>query len=153
LYRTPSGEPLVIAEDSVIDIPQLDGSCLHPSSPDEEQLVRDFEAANQQKHRWERRFAIPEYQLISQPETDRIKSCLDTAKAADRPCAAYPGVRHVRYLGVPGFSQDHSRAIVSIIRMCGADCGSGGIFEVRKDGAHWVRTENTVFTSDCSWMY
>ena len=116
-------------------------------------MVSYFESANHQKHRWERRFAVGVYQLIPQPETDRIKSCLDTARATDRPCAAYPGVRHVRYLGIPGFNQGHSRAIVSVIRMCGADCGSGGIFEVKNEGGHWLRAESTAFTSDCSWMY
>lgn len=153
LYRVPPDEPLVIAEDSVIDIPQLDGSCLHASTPAEEQMVRDFEAANHQKHRWDRRFTNPAYHLVPQPEADRIKSCLDTSRATEHPCAAYPGVRHVRYLGIPGFNQERTRAIVSVIRMCGADCGSGGIFEVKKDGGRWVRAENTAFTSDCSWMY
>jgi hypothetical protein len=153
LYRAPLDEPLVIAEDSVVDIPQLDGSCLHPSNPAEEQMVHEFEAANHQKHRWEKKFAVSEYQQVSRAEADRITSCLDSARATGSPCASYPEVRHVRYLGIPGFDNDHSQALVSVIRMCGADCGSGGIFAVKKEAGRWVRAENTSFTSDCSWMY
>lgn len=153
LYRTSVDEPLIFAEDSVIDIPQLDGSCLHPSTAAEEQLVAAFEAANRQRHRWERRFRQTAYNLASREEADRIRGCLDTARATGRDCAAYPGVRHVRYLGVPGFSPDGAQALVSVIRMCGADCGSGGIFAMKKAGGRWVRAESTGFTSDCSWMY
>jgi hypothetical protein len=37
--------------------------------------------------------------------------------------------------------------------MCGAYCGSGGIFVVEKTGETWKRSDPTDFTRDCSWMY
>ena len=52
--------------------------------------------------------------------------------------------RHVRYLGVPGFDHTHTRALVSVVKMCGNHCGSGGIFEVEKSGNTWRRAESTI---------
>jgi hypothetical protein len=40
-----------------------------------------------------------------------------------------------------------------VIRSCGAQCGSGGIFEVDKSGKTWQRSPTTAFTRDCSWIY
>src|SRR5579864_4208813 len=66
LYEAPAGEPLAFAENSVTDIPQVDGSCLKPSTPEEREMTAAFEGANRQSHRWERRFTIPAgYQLLS----------------------------------------------------------------------------------------
>jgi hypothetical protein len=62
-------------------------------------------------------------------------------------------VRHVRFLGVPGFDRSHTRALVSVIKSCGGFCGSGGIFAVEKSGANWKRSAPTAFTQDCSWSY
>jgi hypothetical protein len=153
LYAGPQPEPLAFAEDSVTDIPQIDGSCLRPSNQDEREMTADFEAANKQSHRWERKFAIPSaYLLLSRAEAGSAQACIQShVRAAD--CAQYAPLRHVRYLGVPGFNREHSRALVSIIKMCGADCGSGGIFEVEKSGNVWRRAEASDFTRNCSWMY
>src|SRR6516164_743825 len=52
LYQQqPSDDPLVIAADSYADIPQLNGSCLRPSSAAERQMAQSFEDANRQSHR------------------------------------------------------------------------------------------------------
>jgi len=42
---------------------------------------------------------------------------------------------------------------VSVIKMCGGFCGSGGIFEVAKTNGTWRRTDTKDFTRNCSWMY
>jgi hypothetical protein len=59
----------------------------------------------------------------------------------------------VRFLGVPGTNQNHTRALVSVVRMCGPYCGNGGIFEVEKTGGTWRRADASDFTRNCSWMY
>jgi hypothetical protein len=59
----------------------------------------------------------------------------------------------VRFLGVPGFDHAHTHALVSVIKMCGKFCGSGGIFAVEKTGASWQRAGAADFTRDCSWAY
>jgi hypothetical protein len=154
LYQTPAGEPLAFAENSVTDIPQVDGSCLKPSTPEEHDMTAAFESANRQSHRWERRFTIPAgYQLLSQTEAAEAQACLDNHAPHPASCDKYKQIRHVRFLGVPGTNQNHSRALVSVVRMCGPYCGNGGIFEVEKSGATWRRTDTTDFTRNCSWMY
>lgn len=154
LYQAPAGEPLAFAENSVIDIPQLDGSCLKPSAPEEREMTAAFEAANRQSHRWESRFTIPAgYRLLSRNEAVEEQACLDHHASHPANCDKYSQIRHVRFLGVPGTNQSHTRALVSVVRMCGSYCGSGGIFEVEKTGGTWRRADTTDFTRNCSWMY
>src|SRR3569832_2824726 len=42
LYQLPETEALFFAEDSLTDIPQVDGSCLKPSNSEERQLSDAF---------------------------------------------------------------------------------------------------------------
>ncbi|HEX3437759.1 MAG TPA: hypothetical protein VHT24_13405, partial [Pseudacidobacterium sp.] len=68
-------------------------------------------------------------------------------------CATYKQLKHVRYLGVPGFDRTRTHALVSVIKSCGGLCGSGGIFAVEKIDGRWQRSAPTDFTRNCSWMY
>jgi hypothetical protein len=139
LYQAPMQEPLVFSEDSLTDIPQVNGSCLRPSVPQEQEMTDAFVAANQQTHRWEQKFSIPQgYRLLPYSELTQEN---------------HKQVRYVRLLGVPGFDHAHTRALVSVIKSCGHLCGSGGIFAVDKTGGTWQRSATTDFTRDCSWMY
>jgi hypothetical protein len=139
LYQAPMQEPLVFSEDSLTDIPQVNGSCLRPSVPQEQEMTDAFVAANRQTHRWEQKFSIPQgYRLLPHSELTQEN---------------YKRVRYVRLLGVPGFDHAHTRALVSIIKSCGHLCGSGGIFAVERMGGTWRRSATTDFTRDCSWMY
>jgi|SRR5271154_3253991 len=154
LYQAPAQEPLVFAENSTTDIPQLDGSCLKPSTPAEHEMMDAFVTANRQSHRWEQKFSIPQgYRLLGHDEAGQALACLKTHGRDAAACADYKGIRHVRYLGVPGFDHAHTRAMVSVIKSCGGFCGSGGIFAVEKTGGTWQRSATTDFTRDCSWMY
>ena len=154
LYQQPQQEPLAFAEDSQTDIPQENGSCLKPSTPQEHEMAEAFVAANRQSHRWERKFTIPVgYLLFSSAEARKAQSCIADRGRGGADCSPYQKLMHVRFLGVPGFDHTHTRALVSVMKMCGGDCGSGGIFEVEKSGSTWQRTEPTDFTRNCSWMY
>jgi hypothetical protein len=154
LYQAPTPELLVFAENSTTDIPQLDGSCLKPSTPEEHEMAAAFVAANRQSHRWEQKFSIPQgYRLLSHDEAGQVLGCLSTHARDAAACAGYKGIRHVRYLGVPGFDHAHARALVSVIKSCGGFCGSGGIFAVEEAGNTWKRSATKDFTRDCSWMY
>lgn len=154
LYLQPQQEPLAFAEDSQTDIPQVNGSCLKPSTPQEHEMVEAFVAANRQSHRWERRFAIPAgYLLLSRSGAAKAQGCIASERRSTTDCNAYQLLRHVRYLGVPGFDHADTRALVSVVKMCGDQCGSGGIFEVEKSGNTWKRADSTDFTRECSWMY
>jgi hypothetical protein len=154
LYQAPTDEPLVFSDESVTDIPQVNGSCLNPSTAQEREMVDAFTAANQQSHQWEQKFTIPEkYRLLPRSEAAEAQTCLETHGRDAARCESYKAVKHVRFLGVPGFDRAHTRALVSVVKMCGSFCGSGGIFEVQKTGDTWRRAETTDFTRDCSWMY
>jgi hypothetical protein len=139
LYQAPMQEPLVFSEDSLTDIPQVNGSCLRPTAAQEHEMTDAFVATNLQTHRWEQKFSIPQgYRLLAHSELTQEN---------------YKQLRYVRLLGVPGFDHAHTRALVSVIKSCGHLCGSGGIFAVEKIGGTWQRSATTDFTRDCSWMY
>ncbi|HTX75818.1 MAG TPA: hypothetical protein VMD29_06395 [Terracidiphilus sp.] len=154
LYRDPANEPLALAGYTSTDIPQLDGSCLKPQNAEEQALTDAFVAANKQSHPWQQKFAIGQgYRLLNAREVNEALECLEAKAGALPECAAYKDLRHVRFLGAPGFNPDHSRALVSIIRKCGRYCGSGGVFEVEKTGGTWKRADVGAFTEQCSWMF
>lgn len=160
LYQEKSNEPLAFAGYTSTDIPQMDGSCLKPQTPQEQALADAFEAANKQSHPWEQKFAIGQgYRLLTAPQVNEALECLEANSAAASnaaalpECAPYKDLRHVRFLGAPGFDAAHTHALVSIIRKCGRYCGSGGIFEVEKTGETWKRAEPGPFTEECSWMF
>lgn len=154
LYQAPIDEPLVFVADSATDIPQVDGSCLKPSTPQQHQMTDAFVAANRQSHRWQPQFSIPQgYRVIQPSEASRILGCLDTHGKDAARCSADQSIRHVRFLGVPGFDSTHTHALASVIRKCGSFCGGGGIFEVEQSGKTWQRLPATDFTRDCNWMY
>jgi hypothetical protein len=154
LYRTPADEPLVFSDDSVTDIPQVNGSCLKPTTPDERELTDAFNLANQHSRRWEQKFNIPQgYRLIPRTQASIAQTCLETHNQDATLCAPYRGIRHVRFLGIPGTDRAHTHALVSVVKMCGGFCGSGGIFEVEKSGGTWRRSDPSDFTRECSWMY
>jgi uncharacterized protein YbdZ (MbtH family) len=70
---------LVFSNDSVTDIPQVNGSCLKTSTAQEHELTNAFEAANRQSQRWEQRFTIPQgYRLMSRSQAAETQACLDT---------------------------------------------------------------------------
>lgn len=154
LYQAPVDEPLMFAEESMTDIPQVGGSCLKPSTPEEHAMTGAFVAANQQSHRWEAKFAIPQgYRVLAPQEVTEAQHCLQAHGHDADACKNYERIQHVRFLGVPGFNGAHTRALVSVIKNCGGFCGSGGIFAVEKTGDTWKRAETTDFTRDCSWIY
>src|SRR5690348_3809139 len=120
LYKEPAGEPLVFSNDSITDIPQVNGSCLKPSTPEERELTAAFEAANQQTHRWEEKFNIAQgYRLFTRSQATDAQSCIQTHMQDAAKCAHYAQMHHVRDLGVPGFDQARTHALVSVVKMCG----------------------------------
>ncbi len=154
LYQAPMEEPLAFAEDSLTDIPQVNGSCLKPSTTQDREMTDAFVAANRQSHLWEKKFTLPlGYRLLSHSETAEALTCLESHGHDVARCESYNQLRHVRFLGIPGFDQGHTKALVSVVRKCGGFCGSGGIFAVEKTGGVWRRSETTDFTRECSWMY
>lgn len=154
LYQEPANEPLVFGENSQTDIPQVGSSCLKPSTPEQQELSNAFDAANAQSHGWQPQFTIPQgYRILPPMQTAEVLACIQAHGHGPASCSTYKGVQHVRFLSVPGVDKAGTHALVSIIKSCGPDCGSGGIFEVEKSGDTWKRSPMSSFTSDCSWVY
>jgi len=154
LYQRPIEEPLVFAEDSLTDVPQVNGNCLRPATQQEREMADAFVAANQQSHRWEQKFSIPQgYRLLPADEVRQAQMCLASHQSDGAACGSFRQLRYVRLLGVPGFDREHRRALVSVIKSCGRLCGSGGIFAMEQVNGTWQRSPATDFTRDCSWMY
>ncbi|HET6218657.1 MAG TPA: hypothetical protein VFE27_16665 [Acidobacteriaceae bacterium] len=154
LYQAPMHEPLAFSAESFTDIPQVNGNCLRPATPREQEMTAAFVAANRQNHRWEQKFSIPQgYRLLPRNKVAQAQICLATHDRESAACEDYKQLRYVRLLGVPGFDHAHTRALVSVIKSCGRLCGSGGIFAVEKTGGTWQRSQLTDFTQDCSWIY
>ncbi|HZZ40878.1 MAG TPA: hypothetical protein VFE06_17205 [Acidobacteriaceae bacterium] len=154
LYASEADEPLVFASGSQTDIPQVGGSCLKPQTSEERVMTDAFVAANRESHTWQPQFTIPQgYRVLVPGEVAQVRSCLATGGHDAAACDRYKGIKHVRFLGLPGFDANRTHALVSVIRNCGGFCGSGGIFEVEKTGGTWKRVPATDFTRDCSWMY
>ena len=153
LYRITTGEPLAFAAYSATDIPQVDGMCLKPTNDEEKQMTDAFQVANRQTHSWQRNFSLKQgYALLSRKETEAALRCVQQ-RGEGMGCDKYHGLKVVRFLGMPGFNADHTRALVSVIKSCGSDCGSGGIFLARKTAAGWDHEDPTPFTQNCSWAY
>lgn len=154
LYAAGSDEPLAFADGSQTDIPQVGGSCLKPKTADEQAMTDAFVAANRESRTWQPHFTIPQgYRMLAPAEVTQVRSCLATGGHDTAVCDPYKGIRHVRFLGLPGFDTSRTHALVSVIKKCGGFCGSGGIFEVQKSGSTWKRVPTTDFTRDCSWVY
>ena len=154
LYKEPLDQPLAFAEASVTDIPQVNGNCLKPGTDAERQMMDSFVAANRQTHRWEKKFSIAQgYRVLSNNEVAIARQCKLEKDVSSQQCKPYADLRTIRLLGVPGFDQAHSHALVSVIKSCGKLCGSGGIFVAEKTGDSWVRSPASDFTRDCNWMY
>lgn len=154
LYQQAANEPLVFAENSQTDIPQVGASCLKPTTPEEHELSDAFSAANSKSHGWQPNFSISQgYRVLTPTQTAEALTCIEAHGHGPASCSAYKGVQHVRFLGVPGLDHAGTHALVSVIKSCGHDCGSGGIFEVEKSGDTWQRSPAGDFTTDCSWMY
>src|ERR1700723_1077216 len=154
LYQAPMQEPLAFAEDSAIDIPQVNGSCLRPKAPQEREMTDAFVAANQKVHRWQQKFSIAQgYRLLPARELAQAQPCLAIHARGGAPCEDYKQLRYAGLLAFPGFNHGHTRALVSVIKSCGDFCGSGGIFAVEKTNGTWQRSAPTDFTRDSRWVY
>ena len=102
LYQEKSNEALAFANYTSTDIPQLDGSCLKPQTPDERAMAEAFEAANKQSHPWEQKFAIAQgYRLLTARETNEAMECLEAGEKAAS-AARVRGVQGPAPREVPG---------------------------------------------------
>ncbi len=127
-------------------------TCLKPSTPEEQEMV---EAAKDQlvgPIEWKRQFNFGRaYTLIPPGQVTKAIDCIQfSGKGTPAGCKPYSGLRYVRFLSIPVFNRDHTRALVATARICGGLCGSGGAFVYRKTTQGW-ELETGSFAK-CAWI-
>jgi hypothetical protein len=122
--------------------------CLKPVAQEERRMAGAFLAIGAQHVKWERRFSFGRaYLLIPPAETKKAIDCIQEYKLG---CEAYTKMRYVRFLSVPVFNRDHTRALLTISRACGGLCGNGSLQVYRKTSAGWEREPDSF--AQCIWI-
>lgn len=122
--------------------------CLKPVTQEERRMAGAFLAVGAQHLKWERRFNFGRaYTLIPLAETKKAIDCIQEYKPG---CEAYSKMRYVRFLSVPVFNRDHTRALLAISRACGGLCGNGSLQVYRKTRAGWEREPDSF--AQCMWI-
>lgn len=125
-------------------------SCFRPSNREERQMVAAASKSGPPQAEWDRKFDFGRpYILIPPSKADEAVDCIGINRNS-RGCEAYAKLRFVRFLSIPIFNKDHSRALVAIDRACGGLCGSGGFQVYRKTHGTWV-LESDSFVK-CYWV-
>ncbi len=120
--------------------------CLKPVTQEERRMA--FLAKGVQQVKWERRFSFGRaYQLIPTAEAKKAIGCIQEYKPD---CEAYAKMRYIRFLSVPVFNRDHTRALLAISRACGVLCGKGSLQVYRKTRAGWEREPDSF--AQCIWI-
>ncbi len=142
IYRSSKG----LASDEVIGIAAeplsfpSDLSRLKPSTAEERQMVEAASAVKPDLAEWKRRFDLGRaYILIPPAATDKAIDCIGESQTNHHVtgCEPYVKLRYVRFLSIPIFNKDHTRALVAIDRSCGGLCGNGGIYAYRRTNKGW----------------
>ena len=103
---------------------------------------------------WQERFEFGRsYLLIPPSEVNEAIDCLvSRARGSASPkCVRYKDVQTVRFLSIPAFNLDHTRALVSISKVCGGLCGGGGTLVLALRDGRWVQEPNAF--AMCTWVY
>ena len=139
-------EALAIAEEAT-DVSSY-GCRLKPVTQEEREMVGAAGALGEPHLKWESRFNFGRaYRLIPTAEIHRAINCIQGHKPG---CEAYAKMRYVRFLSVPVFNRDHTRALVAISRACGGLCGNGSLQVYRKTRAGWEREPDSF--ARCIWI-
>jgi hypothetical protein len=114
--------------------------CLKPVTKEERMMVDAASTLSAYHPEWKRRFDFGHvYRLIRSAETNKATDCISgSARGGDLPgCEAYAKMRFVRFLSIPVFNRDHTRALVAISRVCGGLCGNGSLQVFRRTRGGW----------------
>jgi hypothetical protein len=128
--------------------------CLEPVTREERMMVDAASKLIGHHREWEEQFDFGRaYRLIPSVETNKAIDCIIGSKGGRNPqeCAAYARMRYVRFLSVPAFNRDHTRALVEISRVCGGLCGNGSLQVYRRTRGGW-KLERDSFAK-CMWIY
>jgi hypothetical protein len=130
---------------------QTNRTCIQPRSQEARAMAAELDRLANQKYAWEARFKLGhEYQLLSGEEIKKAFSPCLTGPSDPVPCPESK-ITEVWHLSAPGFNPDHTRALVSVSRLCGGLCGEGSIRVYRKTVDGWKREDDDFAT--CVWIY
>ena len=128
-------------------------ACLLPSTDEERKMVGEANRLSTQPLTWSRRFDFGRpYVLISPAETDKAIDCIGQrhGQSPMTGCESYAKLNYVRFLSVPIFNADRTRALVAIGRACGGLCGNGSTQVYRKTRDGWELEPNSF--ARCIWV-
>ncbi len=158
IYRSSNSiapdEVLAIAAEPLI-LSAMPGiaSCLTPSTDEERRMVDAANTLRTNKGQWKRRFDIGNaYLLIPPGEINNAIGCVSShgRQSSGGHCDAYAHVRFVRFLSIPIFNRDHTRALLGIDKACGGLCGNGDTRVYRKTREGWKVEANSF--ARCSFV-
>jgi hypothetical protein len=152
IYRSGSAELLGIAA-SPLPFKDSSLSCLKPSTPEEREMVKAAKNQVVGRVEWKRQFDFGRaYILIPAAETNKAIDCIQfaTRSGALTECDPYVKLQYVRFLSIPIFNRDHTRALVAASRVCGGVCGDGGVFVYRKTRDGWEFEKDSF--AKCHWV-
>ena len=127
--------------------------CLKPSTEEERRMVETANQLSTKRLTWKRQFDFGHpYLLIPPTETTKAIDCIGQyhGQSPMTGCEPYAKLRFVRFLSVPVFNADGTRALIAISRACGGLCGNGSVQVYRRTHDGW-KLEPTSFAK-CSWV-
>jgi hypothetical protein len=90
--------------------------CSHPLSAEDQKLIDTARANSEQLWYWDKKFHFGrDYILLNMNEVSEALSCVASAQKHQAParCHAYRNVQDIRYLSIPVFNSNHTRALVT----------------------------------------
>lgn len=151
--RTLQAEPnetIVIAEEAIPIVTAATKDCMHPRDGEERAFAKRASELQNLEARWKPEFDFGRpYRIVSAQQAHAIFECF-SPRNKDASCLEYKRVRVIRYLALPLFNRDHSRAVTAISRICGGLCGEGSVLTFRKQLSGF-RDDDDNFAS-CWWI-
>ena len=126
---------------------------MRPSTEEERNMVEAAKQSSTHPLTWNRQFDLGRpYLLIPPAATTKAIDCIGQhhGQAPRSGCEPYAQLRYVRFLSVPIFNADHTRALVAIDCACGGLCGKGSVQVYRKTGDGWQLAPNSF--ARCGWV-
>ena|SRR5581483_10732028 len=125
---------------------------LRPSTPEEREMASAVRNQIVGPVQWKRQFEFGRaYVLIPPPEINKAIDCIQFSKDAHLAgCESCANLHYVRFLSIPIFNKDQTKALVSMTRSCGGLCGNGGVFVYHKTKDGWELEMNSF--AECHWL-
>lgn len=156
VYRTSTwlepSEVVAISERIIATARSTDLACFKPRNAEERGLEKLALQLDGKRAVWKTHFEFGRpYKILSEGDAIRAENCIAShGMQTNESCKPFRGIKYVRYLSLPAFNREHTRALISIWRVCGGVCGEGSVqVYVKTNGIY--RQELPTFVR-CWWV-